>query len=167
MTHMGEPNGIELKILDARIHTWGIPRYQSEMAAAVDLFACIQEPLVLEAQSPAQLVSSGIALHIGDPAIAAIVVPRSGLGHRTGLVMGNLVGVVDADYTGPVMISVWNRNAIGSEPIVIRPGDRIAQMIFVPVLRPRFVVVEEFTRSSVRGDGGFGSTGHALPASAP
>jgi len=167
MTHMDEPSGIEMRILDARIHTWGLPRYQSEMAAAVDLFACVEEPLVLEPQSPAQLVSSGVALHIGDPRIAAIVVPRSGLGHRTGLVMGNLVGVVDADYTGPVMISVWNRNAAGSEPIVICPGDRIAQMIFVPVLRPRFVVVEEFTRTSARGEGGFGSTGRALPASAP
>jgi dUTP pyrophosphatase len=149
---------VELKVLDERVRSWGLPRYQSEMAAAVDLFACLDAPLSLTPHTAAQLVPAGIAIHIGDPALAAIIVPRSGLGHR-GLVLGNLVGVLDADYTGPVMISVWNRNAPGSPPIVIEPGDRIAQLMFVPVVRPAFEVVDEFTALSLRGAGGFGSTG--------
>jgi len=149
---------VELKVLDERVRAWGLPRYQSEMAAAVDLHACLDAPLALAPQSPAGLVPAGIALHIADPGIAAIIVPRSGLGNR-GLVLGNLVGVLDADYTGQVMISVWNRNAPGSAPIAIEPGDRIAQLMFVPVVRPAFEVVEEFSALSVRGAGGFGSSG--------
>jgi dUTP pyrophosphatase len=129
------------------------------MAAAIDLFACVDTPLVVAPQSAAQFVPAGIAIHIGEPNVAAIIVPRSGLGHKKGLVLGNLVGVIDADYTGPVMISVWNRSEIGSAPIVIEPGDRIAQLMFVPVLRPAFDVVDEFSAVSVRGAGGFGSTG--------
>lgn len=150
---------IEVRVLDERIVEWGLPRYQSEMAAAIDLFACIDAPLALEPQSPAQLVPAGIALHIGDPGIAALVVPRSGLGHRKGLVLGNLVGVVDADYLGPVLISVWNRCALGTQAIVIEPGERIAQMMFVPILRPHFTVVDEFSKNTERGAAGFGSTG--------
>ncbi len=150
---------VELKILDARVRAWGLPRYQSEMAAAVDLFACVDESLVLMPQSAAQFVPAGIAIHIGDPNVAAIIVPRSGLGHMKGLVLGNLVGVLDADYTGPVMISVWNRSEPGSAPIVIEPGDRIAQLMFVPVVLPAFDVVDDFSALSVRGAGGFGSTG--------
>jgi len=150
---------VELKVLDERVRAWGLPRYQSEMAAAVDLFACLGEPLVIAPQSPAQFVPSGIAIHIGDPGVAAIFVPRSGLGHKKGLVLGNLVGVLDADYTGPVLISVWNRSELGSAPIVIEPGDRIAQLMFVPVVRPAFELVDEFTALSLRGAGGFGSTG--------
>lgn len=149
----------EVVVLDDRIRAWGLPRYQSEMAAAIDLFACIDRPLALEPQSPARLVSSGVAVHIADPSVAGLIVPRSGAGHRTGLVMGNSVGVVDADYTGPVMISVWNRNAPGSAPVVVNPGDRIAQMLFVPVVRPVLRVVEAFSRGTARGAGGFGSTG--------
>jgi dUTP pyrophosphatase len=150
---------VELKVLDERVRAWGLPRYQSEMAAAVDLFACLDAPLVIPPQSAAQFVPAGIAIHIGEPNVAAIIVPRSGLGHKKGLVLGNLVGVLDADYTGPVMISVWNRSEIGSVPIVIEPGDRIAQLMFVPVLRPAFDVVDEFSAPSLRGAGGFGSTG--------
>ena len=150
---------VEIKILDARLTTWGLPRYQSDMAAAIDLHACLDAPLTIEAQSPAQLVSSGISLHLADPHLAAIVVPRSGLGHKKGLVLGNLQGVIDADYTGPVMISVWNRSAAGTAPIIIEPGERIAQMLFVPVIRPTFAVVTGFTAASKRGSGGFGSTG--------
>jgi len=150
---------VELKVLDERVRAWGLPRYQSEMAAAVDLFACLDEPLVIAPQAAAQFVPAGIAIHIGDPNVAAIIVPRSGLGHKVGLVLGNLVGVLDADYTGPVMISVWNRSQAGSAPIVIEPGDRIAQLMFVPVVRPAFDVVDEFSAPSVRGAGGFGSTG--------
>jgi dUTP pyrophosphatase len=150
---------VELKVLDERLHAWGLPRYHSAMAAAVDLFACLDERLELAAQSAAQFVPAGIAIHIADPNVAAIIVPRSGLGHKKGLVLGNLVGVLDADYTGPILISVWNRSEPGTEPIVIEPGDRIAQLMFVPVVRPEFAVVPEFSALSVRGAGGFGSTG--------
>ncbi len=158
---------VEVKILDDRIREWGLPRYHSAMAAGVDLFACVDEPLDLHAQSTAALVPAGIAVHIGDPAITGLIVPRSGLGHRQGVVLGNLVGVLDADYTGPLMISVWNRNPAGSPPVVVKPGDRIAQLLFVPVLRPAFQVVDEFSQDTVRGAGGFGSTGHALAAGKP
>lgn len=150
---------IEIKVLDPRLVAWGLPRYESAMAAGVDLRACIDAPLTLPAQSPAVLVPSGIALHLADPHLAAIVVPRSGLGHKKGLVMGNLQGVIDADYTGPIMISVWNRSAAGTEPIAIEPGERIAQMLFVPIVRPTFAVVDDFSTASSRGAGGFGSTG--------
>jgi dUTP pyrophosphatase len=160
----GEPGPcVEVKILDERVREWGLPRYQSEMAAAVDLFACLDARLVLAPHAPAHLVSSGIAVSIGDPHIAGLIVPRSGLGHGKGLVLGNLVGVLDADYSGPLMISVWNRSAPGSEPIAIDPGDRIAQLLFVPVIRPLFRVVSEFSNVTVRGAGGFGSTGQAIP----
>jgi dUTP pyrophosphatase len=116
------------------------------MASGIDLHACIDAPVSLAPGSPALLVSAGIAIHIADPHVTALIVPRSGLGHKKGLVVGNLVGVIDADYMGPVMVSLWNRSAPGSAPVVVEPGDRIAQMLFVPVLRPR-------------GAGGFGSTG--------
>ncbi len=150
--------GVEVKILDERVREWGLPRYHSEMAAAVDLFACVDQPVSIEAEAPARLISAGIAVFLGDAGIAALIVPRSGLGHR-GLVMGNLVGVLDADYLGPVMISAWNRNPAGTAPILINPGDRIAQLLFVPVLRPAFRVVESFSAETRRGVGGFGSTG--------
>jgi dUTP pyrophosphatase len=138
-----------------------LPRYQSDMAAAVDLFACLDAPLVLEPGAAAQLIPSGIAVHIGDPQIMGLIVPRSGLGHGKGLVLGNLVGVLDADFTGPLMISAWNRSGVGTEPIVIQPGDRIAQLIFLPIVRPEFRTVAEFSKNTERGSGGFGSTGHA------
>lgn len=150
---------IEVRILDERIHAWGALRYHSAMAAAVDLYACIDATLSLEPQAPAALISAGVALHIADAGLAALVVPRSGLGHRKGLVLGNSIGVIDADYTGPVLISLWNRNAPGSEAIVIEPGDRIAQMLFVPIVRPEFRVVGAFSQATARGAGGFGSTG--------
>ena len=150
---------VELKILDARVFEWGVPKQQSSMAAGIDLYACSAERIVLEAQSPALLIPSGLSIHINDANVAAIIVPRSGLGHKQGLVLGNSVGVVDADYTGPVMVSAWNRNAPGTDPIVITPGDRIAQLLFVPILRPTFSVVKEFSSTTVRGEKGFGSTG--------
>jgi len=131
------------------------------MAAGVDLLACIDEPLALEPQASAVLVPSGIAIHIGDPLVAGIIVPRSGLGHKQGLVLGNSTGVLDADFTGQVMISAWNRSNPGSRPIVINPGDRIAQLLFVPILRPEIRVVDAFSQTSQRAGGGFGSTGHA------
>ncbi len=150
---------IEVTILDPRIQGWGLPRHHSDMAAGIDLHACLDSPLQLAPQAPATLISAGIALHMGVAGMAALIVPRSGLGHKQGLVVGNLVGVIDADYTGPIMVSAWNRNPPGTTPVVIAPGDRIAQMLFVPILRPRFTVVDAFSRGSARGAGGFGSTG--------
>jgi dUTP pyrophosphatase len=130
------------------------------MAAAVDLHACIEHTIHLVPGNRPQLISAGFSMHIGDPGIAAILLPRSGLGHKQGLVLGNLVGLVDADYTGPVSISAWNRESQKwGESIKIEPGMRIAQMMFVPVIRPTFVKVKEFTKDSLRGAGGFGSTG--------
>ncbi len=156
---MGAALTIEVTILDVRLHDWGLPRYQSEMAAGIDLHACVESPVVLAPDAPAVLISAGLSLHMGQPDMAALIVPRSGLGHKKGLVVGNLVGVIDADYTGPIMISAWNRNPPGTEPVLINPGDRIAQMVFVPILRPEFVVVDRFSRMTGRGEGGFGSTG--------
>ncbi len=161
---MTNPNGApvaEVKVLDERVRAWGLPRYHSDMAAAIDLYACVDAPLALEAQAPAQLIPSGLAVHIGDPNVAGLIVPRSGLGHKKGLVTGNLVGVLDADYTGPLLISAWNRSAAGSPPIVIEPGERIAQLIFVPIVRPLLRVVDEFSTTTDRAAGGFGSTGRA------
>lgn len=152
---------VELRILDERIRTWGTPRYHSDMAAGVDLLACITESLVLEPQAAAVLVPSGVAIYIGNPHVAGIIVPRSGLGHKQGLVLGNLTGVLDADFTGEVMISCWNRSGPGSNPVVINPGDRIAQLLFVPILRPEIRVVDDFSQATGRAGGGFGSTGHA------
>jgi dUTP pyrophosphatase len=150
---------IEIKILDKRLHEWGLPKYQTSLAAAIDLFACIDQRLQLQAQEAAVLIPSGIALHMDSPDLCAVILPRSGLGHKKGLVLGNSVGLIDADYTAQCFISVWNRNPPGSEAITIEPGERIAQMMFLPVVRPQFQVVNEFSRSSERGAGGFGSTG--------
>jgi dUTP pyrophosphatase len=123
------------------------------------LFACIDAPLQIEPQQAAVLVPSGIALHMDSANLCAMILPRSGLGHKKGLVLGNSVGLIDADYTAQCFISVWNRNPPGSQAISVEPGERIAQMVFLPVLRPVFSVVEEFSRGSQRGAGGFGSTG--------
>ncbi|WP_416558780.1 dUTP diphosphatase [Limnohabitans sp. yimb22184] len=150
---------IEIKIIDPRLNTWGLPKYQTPLAAAIDLFACIDAPMRIEPQQAAVLIPSGIALHMDSPDLCAVILPRSGLGHKKGLVLGNSVGLIDADYTAQCFISVWNRNPPGSEAITIEPGERIAQMMFLPVVRPQFQVVNEFSRSSERGAGGFGSTG--------
>lgn len=150
---------MEVRILDPRIREWGIPDYQTPGSAAVDLFACIDAPLDISSQAPAVLVSAGIALSFGDFSFAGLVLPRSGQGHRRGLVLGNSTGLIDPDYTGEILISIWNRNPAGTPPIVIQPGERIAQMIFVPVLRPAFTVVDSFSRETARAAGGFGSTG--------
>jgi dUTP pyrophosphatase len=150
---------IEVRVLDQRLHEWGMPRYQSDMAAAIDLHACVDAPIELLPGAPAQLISAGFAVHMGDSHMAALIMPRSGLGHKKGLVLGNLVGVIDADYHGPLMVSAWNRAAPGTPPVTIQPGERIAQMMFVPILRPDFRVVDMFSRTTIRGEGGFGSTG--------
>jgi dUTP pyrophosphatase len=158
---MAEAPHIELRVLDERLHAWGLPRYQSAQAAGIDLVACVDEPLRVLPQAPAVLVPTGIAMHMNSNHYCAVIVARSGLGHKKGLVLGNGTGIVDADYMAECFVSVWNRNpaAAADEGIVINPGDRIAQMLFVPLVRPAFSVVEAFSATSERGLGGFGSTG--------
>ena len=145
---------LEVKILDERIRGM-LPHYASAGSAGLDLRACIEKELTLQ-PGESKLVSSGIAIHIGDPGYAAIILPRSGLGAKSGIVLGNLVGLIDSDYQGPLMVSLWNR---GQAPFAIQPMDRIAQLVVVPVQQVEFQVVEEFAASE-RGSGGFGSTGH-------
>jgi dUTP pyrophosphatase len=149
---------IELKILDPRLPGWGFPSRGSSLAAGLDLHACIDRPLILQPQTPAVLISAGIAFRIGDPEWCALVLPRSGLGHKEGLVLGNAVGVIDADYQGPCLISAWNRNPAGAG-IQVQPGDRIAQLVFVRIARPEFALVSAFSAGGTRQDRGFGSTG--------
>jgi dUTP pyrophosphatase len=150
---------VDVRIIDSRLPGWGFPHWGSDLAAGLDLHACLDEPLALAPADPPVLISSGAAFRIGEAGWCGIVAPRSGLGHR-GLVLGNTVGVIDADYEGPCLISAWNRNRAGiGETITIQPGDRIAQLIFVPVARPAIAVVTEFKSVSGRGQGGFGSTG--------
>jgi dUTP pyrophosphatase len=146
---------IELKITDPRLgNEFPLPRYETADAAGVDLRACLTEPLTIE-PGEAHLISTGMAIHIGDPYLAAMILPRSGLGHKHGLVLGNLVGLIDADYQGPLMVSCWNR---GQAAYTITPGDRIAQLIFVPIVRTHFEIVKEFAATQ-RGIGGFGHSG--------
>ena len=150
---------VEMVVLDERLHLWGLPAYQSAMAAAIDLHACLDAPLAIAPGSAPVLVPAGFAIHMADPNLAALVLPRSGLGHRKGLVLGNLVGLIDPDYTGPIMVSAWNRSAPGTDPITLQPGERFAQLLFVPIARPALKVVDGFSGQSARGAGGFGSTG--------
>jgi dUTP pyrophosphatase len=159
---------IELQILDRRLAGWGFPSWGSSRAAGLDLHACIDEPLVIEPQAPAVLISAGFAMHIANPEWCGLILPRSGLGHHQGLVLGNAVGVVDADYEGLCLISAWNRNPPNSgRALTIDPGDRIAQLVFTRIARPEFGVVSTFSTETssknrqfeVRGAGGFGSTG--------
>jgi dUTP pyrophosphatase len=146
---------IEVRVLDARLGSeFPLPDYATESSAGLDLRAMVEAPLTLEGGASA-LIPSGIAIHIGDPGLCAMVLPRSGLGHKHGIVLGNLVGLIDADYQGPLMISCWNRS---SSAFTIAPGERIAQLVFAPVVRAAFDVVEEFAPSA-RGEGGFGSSG--------
>lgn len=144
---------IDLKILDPRMKEL-LPSYGTPGSAGLDLRACIDAPLVIE---PGQtvLVPTGLAIHIGDPGYAAMILPRSGLGHKNGIVLGNLVGLIDSDYQGQLMVSTWNR---GHASFTLQPLDRLAQLVIVPVLQVGFNVVEDFA-SSERGAGGFGSTG--------
>ena len=144
---------IDVKILDRRLHEL-LPKYATSGAAGIDLRACIDVPRVLS-PGKTELVPSGIAIHLEDPGLAAIVLPRSGLGHKHGIVLGNLVGLIDSDYQGQVMVSIWNRSA---EPFTLQPMDRIAQLVVVPVVQVGLNIVEDFAVSK-RGAGGFGSTG--------
>ena len=156
---MTERPEFELKVLDARLHEWGLPAYHSDMAAGIDLRACIDAPIALMPQAPATMVSSGVAILINRPDIAAFVVPRSGLGARSGIILGQSVGTIDPDYAGPWIVPLINRNAPGTPPVTINPGDRIAQAVFLPIVRPTLRVVEAFSAETARGAGGFGSTG--------
>lgn len=146
---------IKLKILDPRLgRELPLPEYATPGSAGLDLRACLDGPLVL-APGQTELVPTGLAIHIDDPGLAAVLLPRSGLGHKHGIVLGNLVGLIDSDYQGQVFVSAWNRSA---QAFTIQPGERIAQMVIVPVVRARFEVVEDFTVSE-RGAGGFGHSG--------
>ena len=144
---------IDLKILDPRIAEQ-LPAYATPGSAGLDLRACIDSPIVIE-PGQAQLIPTGLAIHIGDPGLAAMLLPRSGLGHKHGIVLGNLVGLIDSDYQGPLMVSCWNRSAAA---FTIAPMERIAQLVIVPVVQAAFRVVDEFGASD-RGVNGFGSTG--------
>ncbi len=148
---------IQLKILDSRIGTtYPMPDYATDGAAGMDLRACLDATVILE-PGQTELLPTGIAIHIADPSLAAVLLPRSGLGHKHGIVLGNLVGLIDSDYQGQLFVSCWNR---GSEVFTVEPGERIAQMVFVPVVRAGFEVVDDFV-DSTRGAGGFGHTGRA------
>jgi dUTP pyrophosphatase len=148
---------IELKILDDRLgDTIPLPHYATDGSAGLDMRACIDEPLTVE-PGATELIPTGLAIHIAEPSLAAVLLPRSGLGHKHGLVLGNLTGLIDSDYQGQVFISCWNRS---SKPYAVQPAERIAQMVFVPVEQVRFEVVEDFDESK-RGDGGFGHSGTA------
>lgn len=147
---------LQVRILDPRIGTdYPLPAYATPGSAGMDLRACIDGPLRL-APGQTSLLPTGIAIHIADPGLAAVILPRSGLGHKHGIVLGNLVGLIDSDYQGQLMVSCWNR---GQEPFTVQPGDRIAQLVLVPVVQAEFAIVDSFDESE-RGAGGFGSSGH-------
>lgn len=146
---------IDLKILDNRIGTeFPLPTYATEGSAGLDLRALIEQPLTIEAGQTV-LIPTGISIYIADPNLAAVILPRSGLGHKNGIVLGNLVGLIDSDYQGPLMVSLWNRS---DKPFTVEVGDRIAQLVFVPVVQAQFNIVQEFNATE-RGEGGFGHSG--------
>lgn len=152
---------IALKILDERLRGTPdqpplLPAYATPGSAGLDLRACLPEAMVLQ-PGQCELIPTGIAIHIADPSLAAMILPRSGLGHKQGIVLGNLVGLIDSDYQGPLMVSCWNR---GAQPFTLQPLERLAQLVIVPVVQARFDLVDSFEASD-RGAGGFGSTGHA------
>jgi dUTP pyrophosphatase len=152
-----ERRRLEVRILDPRIgRDYPLPQYATAGSAGIDLRACVDEPLELK-PGDTQLIPSGIAIHLNDPGYAAIVLPRSGLGHKHGIVLGNLVGLIDSDYQGQIFVSCWNR---GQSTFTIQPGERIAQLVVVPVVQVEFEVVNEFAASE-RGAGGFGSSGRS------
>ena len=155
MNHALDTHVLNVKLLDPRFGTqWPLPDYATTSSAALDLRAALDAPLTL-APGDAALVPSGLAIHLGDPGLCALVLPRSGLGHKHGIVLGNGTGLIDADYQGPLLISVWNR---GIDAFTIEPGDRIAQLLLLPIVRAALRVVDTFEESA-RGGGGFGHTG--------
>ena len=146
---------LQVRILDARIGSeFALPTYATDGSAGLDLRACIAAPLLLE-PGRAELISTGLSIYVEDPGLAAVILPRSGLGHKHGLVLGNLVGLIDSDYQGPLMVSCWNR---GSAAYTVQPGERIAQLIVVPVIQVELQIVDSFVATD-RGGGGFGHTG--------
>jgi len=146
---------IQLKILDDRIGTrFPLPEYATPGSAGLDLRACVTEDMIIK-PGETQLIPTGISIHIGDPNLAAVILPRSGLGHKSGIVLGNLVGLIDSDYQGPLMVSCWNRS---QDTFTLKVGERLAQLVFVPIVQAEFEIVGEFTESD-RGEGGFGHTG--------
>ena len=146
-----------MRILDARLGgEFPLPAYATEGSAGLDLRACVAAPRVLAAGS-AELIPTGLAIHVQDPGLAALILPRSGLGHKHGIVLGNLVGLIDSDYQGQLMVSCWNRSA---QPFTVSPGERIAQLVVVPVVQVQLQIVEDFS-ASARGEGGFGHSGRA------
>lgn len=148
-------HNIQLKILDKRVgDTVPLPSYATDGSAGLDLRACIDEPLELRPGATV-LIDTGLAIHLADPKVAATILPRSGLGHKHGIVLGNLIGLIDSDYQGPLMVSCWNR---GTQTYTVQPGERIAQLVIVPVLKAKFKIVDEFQQTE-RGEGGFGSSG--------
>jgi dUTP pyrophosphatase len=151
----GERRALKVRILDARAGAdFPLPTYATRGSAGLDLRACLDAPLVL-APGKAELIPTGIAIHLDDPTLAAVILPRSGLGHKHGIVLGNLVGLIDSDYQGQLMVSCWNR---GTEPFVIKAGERIAQLVVVPVVQVELQIVSDFEQSA-RGAGGFGHSG--------
>jgi dUTP pyrophosphatase len=152
---LSERRTLKVRVLDARIGTeFPLPAYATEGSAGLDLRACLAKPLEL-APGRAELIPTGLAIHVEDPGLAAMILPRSGLGHKHGIVLGNLVGLIDSDYQGQLMVSCWNR---GAEPFTVKPGERIAQLVVVPVVQVALQVVGEFATSE-RGTGGFGHSG--------
>jgi dUTP pyrophosphatase len=156
---LSDPEGarrtLRVRILDARMgKEFPLPAYATEGSAGLDLRACLDAPIIL-IPGQAQLLPTGLAIHVEDPGLAAVILPRSGLGHRHGIVLGNLVGLIDSDYQGQLMVSCWNR---GSEPFTVNPGERIAQLVVVPVVQVQLEVVQDFAASR-RGAGGFGHSG--------
>jgi dUTP pyrophosphatase len=151
----GNRRPLKVRILDARIgKDFPLPQYATGGSAGLDLRACIDAPLLLE-PGKSELLPTGLSIYVEDPGLAAVILPRSGLGHKHGVVLGNLVGLIDSDYQGPLMVSVWNR---GREPYTVQPGERIAQLVVVPVVQVQLEVVEDFAATS-RGAGGFGHSG--------
>lgn len=161
---------VQVRLLDERYKKgiWELPTYGTNGSAALDLRAAISDPIVIPAGG-CELIDTGISVYVKDPEYAAVILPRSGLGHKKGLVLGNGTGLIDSDYQGPLMVSAFNRNpapfpipslnALAKEPVVISPGDRIAQLMFIPVARANLLVVDTFDEGTERGEGGFGSTG--------
>lgn len=155
MSHTSNQTNIKLKILDSRIgKDFPLPAYATDGSAGMDLRACVDDSLTLS-PGDTQLIPTGISIYVADPNLAAVILPRSGLGHKHGIVLGNLVGLIDSDYQGPLMVSLWNR---GKEEFTVAPGDRIAQLVFLPIVQTKFEIVEEFSETD-RGEGGFGHTG--------
>jgi len=146
---------IQLKILDSRIgNQFDVPDYATDGSAGMDLRACVDESTTIN-PGETVLIPTGMSIYVADPTLAAVLLPRSGLGHKHGIVLGNLTGLIDSDYQGPLMVSLWNR---GNTKFAVEPGDRIAQMVFVPIVQAKFEIVDEFTQSD-RAEGGFGHTG--------